>query len=174
MTDPRTIVLSWLRTLTRGKPSTAVVTIPVSELLDLEGQLRDAPKGKRAGRRKALVKVNNRRPTRSKKYLAFVRSKPCCVPGCDTPRYRVEANHFGAKSDKGWARKPPDDQTVPLCWNHHHGEFHRTGGCLPGMTKAETLTHFWRVRSGLQIEWEAMQETGHPNVRERNNQGEEF
>src|SRR5690606_40060310 len=47
LTDPRTLVLSWLRTLTRGKPSTAVVTIPVSELLELEAMVTDSPKGKR-------------------------------------------------------------------------------------------------------------------------------
>lgn len=56
------------------------------------------------------------KPYRNKKWLAFVRSLPCCVTGV---RRRVEACHTGPH---GLNQKAPDDMAIPLI-----KELHRTG-----------------------------------------------
>lgn len=155
--NARTLVLSWLRTHTRGRPSDASVTIPVSELQEIQEALEDTTDRawKKTRRRRHLTKQSGKRPARDKKLLAFARTRRCCNPSCTTPYYRNEANHYGRKADKGMARKPPDHQIVTLCWNCHHGEYHRTGGCLQGMTKEETLAHFERENRLLLADYDA-------------------
>ena len=52
-------------------------------------------------------------PQRNRKYLAFVRSQPCCV--CGSTR-GVEAAHTGPH---GLGQKSPDSSCIPLCRTHH-------------------------------------------------------
>lgn len=60
------------------------------------------------------------------KYLAWIRTQPCCICGDNTT---VEAAHLRAskpgigKDDFGWGR-PDDKWCLPLCGNHHR-EQHR-------------------------------------------------
>jgi hypothetical protein len=57
-------------------------------------------------------------------HLAYIRSLPCCIPGCDD-NVTVEAAHlrFGSINyNKGYGAmgaKPHDGWTVPLCGRHH-------------------------------------------------------
>lgn len=72
---------------------------------------------------------------RSDRYLARVRSRPCCfcyLPGPSDP------HHY--RGPKGMAIKPSDAFTVPLC-RLHHDEFHRSGK-LGDMTRAQTMGMF--------------------------------
>jgi hypothetical protein len=51
---------------------------------------------------------------RSKKYLAFVRSKPCLICG-----NIAEAHHLTYVQPKARSLKAGDQHTVPLCHMHH-------------------------------------------------------
>lgn len=57
---------------------------------------------------------------RDEAYLRFLRSQPCCVPGCHRPS---EAAHLrftcGGKANPGMQMKPHDRHAVPLCGWHH-------------------------------------------------------
>lgn len=59
-------------------------------------------------------------PLRDPGHLAFVRRHPCAV--CKT-RWNVEAAHTGPH---GIGQKASDDQTIPLC-REHHRTLHRLG-----------------------------------------------
>jgi hypothetical protein len=61
-------------------------------------------------------------PQRDPKYLAFVRTQPCSVPGCRIMRF-VEAHHTGLH---GMAQKADDNSAIPLC-RRHHAELHCSG-----------------------------------------------
>ena len=70
------------------------------------------------------VNVPAAAPLRDRKYLAFIRSHPCCV--CRS-WIRVEAAHVGPR---GMGQKSDDRQTIPLCRKHHRGcklSFHGLG-----------------------------------------------
>lgn len=60
---------------------------------------------------------------RSVKYLRFVKSLPCAVPGCRHGGSYVEAAHFGPRAA---SRKVHDFLAVPLC-RPHHAESHQEG-----------------------------------------------
>ncbi len=51
---------------------------------------------------------------RSKKYLAFIRTKNCLV--CGNPETVAHHEGLGGNMMSG---KPPDSHTVPLCWDCH-------------------------------------------------------
>ena len=67
------------------------------------------------------------------KYLAWVRSLPCC---CCGRTEGVEASHHPLDGGST-AAKPTDLNAVPLCAECHRGEWHRTGA-LPGMDSRQT------------------------------------
>lgn len=98
----------------------------------------------------------NRKPDKLRR--EFVRQYPCCNPNCKTPRSPVDWSHMGHKTDSGMAMKPPDDQTAPLCYHCHIGEFHKRGN-LPGMTAEETRDLHWRWIENHRAEWEEYQKT---------------
>jgi hypothetical protein len=58
---------------------------------------------------------------KSKKYLDYIRSLPCCICGDNTT---TEAAHLRTsnielgKDDHGWGR-PDDKWALPLCGKHH-------------------------------------------------------
>ena len=55
-------------------------------------------------------------PYRSKKYLKFIREKPCLI--CANPNtipHHIRRSYWGA----GMGLKPHDYVTIPLCHNHH-------------------------------------------------------
>lgn len=74
-------------------------------------------------------------------HLAFVRSQPCCINGCNRP---AEAAHLRmacparGKLPTGMGEKPDDRWTTPLCGYHH-----RTG-VLAQHKMAEE--EFWKLR----------------------------
>lgn len=49
---------------------------------------------------------------RSKEYLDFIRSQPCCNCGHHGPS---DPHHVRFDGNAGWGMKPPDTCTVPLC-----------------------------------------------------------
>jgi hypothetical protein len=68
-----------------------------------------------------------RRPKRKRprdpEHLAFLRSLPCCVPGCHNAS---EAHHVRSAANSGMALKPDDRSAVNLC-HAHHMEAHTIG-----------------------------------------------
>ncbi len=54
---------------------------------------------------------------RNRRYLAWIRTQPCCVCGSNRG---IEASHTGPH---GIGQKSPDSSAIPLCSKHH-----RTGG----------------------------------------------
>ena len=66
------------------------------------------------------------KPKRSPRYLAWIRTQPCCVCGSTQPccvcgsKKSIEASHTGPH---GLGQKSPDASAIPLCAKHH-----RTGG----------------------------------------------
>jgi hypothetical protein len=63
-------------------------------------------------------------PARKPRYLAWIRTLPCCVCGS---RKAIEASHTGPH---GIAQKSPDNSAIPLCANHHRTDaysYHRLG-----------------------------------------------
>lgn len=81
-----------------------------------------------------------RRPTRKRDdaepdRLAFIRTLPCCAPGCDGTCGPVEAHHhclLGA----GVGRKAPDSAAMPLGRDHHRA-LHERRGPFAGMTREQ-------------------------------------
>jgi hypothetical protein len=66
------------------------------------------------------------KPWRCKKYLAWIREKPCFNCGITVG---VEAHHLRMGGD-GIGQKPPDDRCIPLCGvkgNNCHGLAHLKG-----------------------------------------------
>lgn len=59
---------------------------------------------------------------RSKRYLKFVRSLPCCIMGCVT-WHHAEPHHAGPR---GVGEKVDDWACIPLC-RAHHEEAHKYG-----------------------------------------------
>ena len=88
-------------------------------------------------------------PERDEKYKAFIRSKPCIVPGC-TER-RTVAHHQHKEGHGGKSTKCSDYRTLPVCFWHHVG-----GGTykLPGAVhfdKGLSGWAFWR-KYGIDVE----------------------
>jgi hypothetical protein len=64
------------------------------------------------------------KPQRSPRYLAWIRTQPCCV--CGSKKF-VEASHTGPH---GIGQKSPDSSAIPLCAKHHRtgtDSYHRLG-----------------------------------------------
>ena len=64
------------------------------------------------------------KPQRNPRYLAWIRTQPCCVCGSTQ---RIEASHTGPH---GIGQKSPDTSAIPLCAKHHRtgaDSYHRLG-----------------------------------------------
>jgi hypothetical protein len=64
------------------------------------------------------------KPQRNPRYLAWVRTQPCCVCGS---KKAIEASHTGPH---GIGQKSPDSSAIPLCAKHHRtgsDSYHRLG-----------------------------------------------
>jgi hypothetical protein len=64
------------------------------------------------------------KPPRNPRYLAWIRTQPCCV--CGSKR-GIEASHTGPH---GLGQKSPDSSAIPLCAKHHRtgaDSYHRLG-----------------------------------------------
>jgi hypothetical protein len=64
------------------------------------------------------------KPQRNPRYLASIRTQPCCVCGCTRG---IEASHTGPH---GLGQKSPDSSAIPLCAKHHRtgtDSYHRLG-----------------------------------------------
>jgi hypothetical protein len=64
--------------------------------------------------------------TRSAKYLAFVRSRPCVVTGQDSDYTEMVAHHVRCLSGGGTSLKPSDYMTVPMT-AYEHALLHSKG-----------------------------------------------
>lgn len=53
----------------------------------------------------------------SGKYLAWVRTQPCCCCGAES-----QAHHIIGKGDGCMGGKSPDYWAIPLCAHHHTGD----------------------------------------------------
>jgi hypothetical protein len=53
---------------------------------------------------------------RSKEYLAFIRTHPCCNCGHSAPS---EPHHVRFGGNAGTSLKPPDTHTIPVCRDCH-------------------------------------------------------
>lgn len=78
--------------------------------------------------------LGQRRPREpNKAFLAFVRSKPCCVCGAHPPVQAAHlrgANAMRGKRSTGMGERPSDRWTVPLCPACHldgSGALHKVG-----------------------------------------------
>jgi len=61
---------------------------------------------------------------RNPRYLAWIRTQPCCVCGS---KKAIEASHTGPH---GIGQKSPDSSAIPLCAKHHRtsaDSYHRLG-----------------------------------------------
>jgi len=64
------------------------------------------------------------KPERNPRYLAWIRTQPCCVCGS---KKTIEASHTGPH---GIGQKSPDTSAIPLCAKHHrtgNDSYHRLG-----------------------------------------------
>jgi hypothetical protein len=64
------------------------------------------------------------KPARNPRYLAWIRTQPCCVCGS---KKAIEASHTGPH---GLGQKSPDSSAIPLCSKHHRtgdDSYHRLG-----------------------------------------------
>jgi hypothetical protein len=64
------------------------------------------------------------KPRRNPRYLAWIRTQPCCVCGS---KKAIEASHTGPH---GLGQKSPDSSAIPLCAKHHRtgaDSYHRLG-----------------------------------------------
>ncbi len=64
------------------------------------------------------------KPQRNQRYLAWIRTQPCCVCGS---KKGIEASHTGPH---GIGQKSPDTSAIPLCPKHHrtgNDSYHRLG-----------------------------------------------
>jgi hypothetical protein len=64
------------------------------------------------------------KPQRNPRYLAWIRTQPCCVCGS---KLSIEASHTGPH---GLGQKSPDSSAIPLCAKHHRtgvDSYHRLG-----------------------------------------------
>lgn len=53
-------------------------------------------------------------------HLGHVANQPCCVPGC---RRKATVHHLRCLGSSAAAgRRSGDDETVPLCHEHHQGD----------------------------------------------------
>lgn len=95
------------------------------------------------------------KPRRNPRYLAWIRTQPCCVCGS---RRRIEASHTGPH---GLGQKSPDSSAIPLCRRHHwtgDDSYHRLGPRkfaqihnldIPAMVRRLNTKPLIRVESGL-------------------------
>ena len=72
------------------------------------------------------------KPARDPKYLAWIRSLPCAVPGCRATY--IEAAHTGPH---GMSQKSSDRSCIPLCGRHHR----RGNDSLHGLGPARFQQH---------------------------------
>jgi hemin uptake protein HemP len=95
------------------------------------------------------------KPQRNPRYLAWIRTQPCCVCGS---RRGIEASHTGPH---GLGQKSPDSSAIPLCRRHHRtgdDSYHRLGPRkfaqihnldIPAMVRRLNTKPLIRVESGL-------------------------
>src|ERR1700674_2899124 len=95
------------------------------------------------------------KPRRNSRYLAWIRTQPCCV--CGSTR-AIEASHTGPH---GIGQKSPDSSAIPLCAKHHRtraDSYHRLGPRkfserhnlnIPAIVRRLNLKPLIRVEAGF-------------------------
>lgn len=79
-------------------------------------------------------------PIRSKRYLDWVRSRPCCICGGTQD---IHAHHHGRREGGGgMGIKTCDLHTVPLCQTCH-GQWHQQGA-IRARSRDATMALLWR------------------------------
>jgi hypothetical protein len=88
---------------------------------------------RRVGAREEMVTLEKEKRVEDTKYLEWIRSLPCLVPGCG---YQSEAHHQNEKGHGGKGTRADDYRAVPVCFFHHTmggtvaapGSYHGMGG----------------------------------------------
>jgi len=95
------------------------------------------------------------KPPRNPRYLAWIRTQPCCI--CGSPK-TVEASHTGPH---GIGQKSPDSSAIPLCARHHrtgYDSYHRLGPRrfsekhnlnIPAIVRRLNLKPMIKIESGM-------------------------
>src|ERR1700682_5164456 len=95
------------------------------------------------------------KPQRNSRYLAWIRTQPCCVCGS---KKAIEASHTGPH---GLGQKSPDSSAIPLCAKHHRtgaDSYHRLGPRkfwekhnlnIPAIVRRLNLKPMVRVEAGF-------------------------
>lgn len=87
-------------------------------------------------------------PQEDPKYLAWIRSLPCLVPGCE---YASQAHHQNEAKKGAKGATTSDYRALPLCpWHHTLGGTPGKPGSYHGLAKLTGWT-FWRVY-GVDVE----------------------
>lgn len=95
-------------------------------------------------------KRSKRGQLRDSRFLAFVRSHGCMVPGCN---HHAQAHHWGKH---GVSTKASDHEVAPLCQFHHVECWHRHG-CLPDWDRAECMARFRAIAESLLLEFRELE-----------------
>ena len=97
------------------------------------------------------------KPQRNSRYLAWIRTQPCCVCGISRG---IEASHTGPH---GLSQKSPDSSAIPLCAKHHrtgNDSYHRLGPRkfsakhnldIPALVRRLNTKPAIRIKSGMFI-----------------------
>jgi hypothetical protein len=85
------------------------------------------------------------RPTRSRAYLDWVKTHPCCNPRCQAPP-PSDPDHYPPTA---YGRKCDDHATAPLCRPCH--ESRTLKQVLPGLDRRETREIMLRAQRDLLI-----------------------
>ena len=95
------------------------------------------------------------KPTRNPRYLAWIRTQPCCVCGS---KKAIEASHTGPH---GIGQKSRDTSAIPLCAKHHrtgNDSYHRLGPRkfserhnldIPAVVRRLNMKPAIRIESGM-------------------------
>ncbi|MFW6031678.1 MAG: hypothetical protein ACOC9T_03720 [Myxococcota bacterium] len=106
--------------------------------------LHRSPSGNRVA---PVARPKPPKPTRSRAYLDYVRSHPCCNPRCGAPG-PSDPHHYGPR---GYGQKTDDHRCVPLCrpchraWDAKHA--------LPGLEAGESRELMYRTQVDLLVRW---------------------
>jgi len=95
------------------------------------------------------------KPQRNPRYLAWIRTQPCCVCGS---KKAIEASHTGPH---GIGQKSRDTSAIPLCAKHHrtgNDSYHRLGPRkfserhnldIPALVRRLNMKPAIRIESGM-------------------------
>jgi hypothetical protein len=104
----------------------------------------------------AKVKLTSKRVGyKDPKYLAWVRTHPCCACGAFPPNHA----HHETLGGRGKSQKAPDSRSLPLCFRCHD-DFHLVRGRFKGWTKQQRRDFQDVEITRLRAIWAGIQDHG--------------